>query len=124
MRRFSSSDRRGLQSWCAALNVSRRLTSTVAGLVMALGGSDGIHVHHGRDQPFRILQALRSAGRPPGHVTLVTTALANQQPIDSADSQSGHHRDGLTCEPKVYNAAERSQGGVLAGAVEQGGDDG
>jgi hypothetical protein len=72
---------------------------------MALGGSDGMHVHHGRDQPFRILQALRSAGRPPGHVTSVTTAPANQQPIDSTDSQSGHHRDGLTCEPKAYNAA-------------------
>src|SRR5580700_3081480 len=64
MRRFSSSERRGFRSWCAALNVSRRLTSTVAGLVMTSGGSDCIHVHDGRDQPCQLLQALRSTARP------------------------------------------------------------
>src|ERR1700733_7671911 len=124
MRRFSSSDGGGFKSWCAALNVSRRLTSTVAGLVMALGGGDGIHVHHGRDQPFRILQALRSAGRPPGHVTSVTTAPANQQPVDSTDSQSGHHRDGLTCEPKAYNAPPTQPGSTAGGQRRRRGDNG
>src|SRR5580698_1713614 len=77
-RRFSSSDRCGLHSWCAALNVSRRLTRTVVGLVMALSAQihnplltlpcHPIHARGpGRGQPFLVTwqERVLPGGRPP-----------------------------------------------------------
>ena len=78
-RRFSSSDRRGSRSWCAALNDLAAADQHGQRAAHGLRSAATVSVRDGPDRAISSLQALRSARRQPDDAALVTMLSSTKQ---------------------------------------------